>query len=139
MLIIIFYACIKHCIKIQKLVYSFFIIRIYLLEIRSPQGWSKTPGVKDQGVRVQIQRILLTEGGPENTTDLRLQGGADIVGLVPEIEDRVQVRGTEEEKNPVVLNKNGNSRQLPRLKLLLRIQIALVVMYQRYIINIRYS
>lgn len=87
---------------------------------------------------MQIQKILLIEEGLGSTIDLHPQEGADIDDLALETEDRVQVPGTEGERNPVVRNRNGNNRPLS-LKLLLPIQIVLVVMFQQFIINTRYS
>lgn len=67
-----------------------------------------------------------------------LQEEVDIVDLGLEIEDRVQVLETKGARIPEDL-KIGNKFRHLSLKPLCLIQPILLVMFQRYIINIRYN
>jgi len=67
-----------------------------------------------------------------------LQDETDIAGLAPETEDLVQVPETEDGRT---LDHKIGSPKLhhPKLQVLYPIQPILLVMFQQYIINIRYK
>lgn len=108
-----------------------------LLQIKVIKKWNKNQGVKGRGVLVQTQRILLTGEDQENMIDLRHQEEADIGGRVPGTEDHARVPGIEGGKILAVRSKTGNSKLRLSLKLLLRIQLILALMFQRFIISTR--
>lgn len=68
-----------------------------------------------------------------------LQDEIDIAGPGREIEDLVQVPETGDEKRPADRKTGSNNLSHLNLRALFPIQAILLVMFQQYITNIRYS